>query len=103
MHAMCIDMYVCVPCLFLCHCTNLMSLNKYDCQIVIMTQKAIMLNGHIDPIFFDICTKTQPTTICTAHVIAMYGAATNMPINVPYTQISSCSDMKQLCQYKYLI
>ena len=41
---------------------------------------AVRLHGHIYPTFLHMCAKTQPTTIPTSHVIAMYGPATNMPL-----------------------
>ena len=37
-----------------------------------------MLNGYIDPIFLHTSAKTQPTTIPTSHVIAIFVPETNM-------------------------
>ena len=48
-------------------------MNKYNFQIANMTHTAIMLYGHIDPTFLNVCTKTKPTTIFTSHIIALYG------------------------------
>ena len=64
--------------------TYLMSLNKYDYNIANMTPSAIMLNGHIDPAFLYMSAKRQPTAISTSHVIARYGQATNIPLNMPH-------------------
>ena len=83
-------------------CTYLMTLNKYDCHITNMSHKAIMLYGDIDPTFLNTSATTQPTAMSTLQIIAMYGLATHMPLNMPHTQISECTPVKQPCQYKYL-
>ena len=83
--------------------TYLMSLNKYDFHIANMNHTAIMLYGHIDPMFLHKPAKTQTPAISTSLVIAMYGPATNMPLNMPHIQMCSCVHMTQLGQYICLI
>ena len=71
-----------------------------------MTHTAIILNGHIDTTFLYIPTKIQPNTTYTAYIIAKYVAETNMALKATYMlhlPISSCADIRQLCQYIYLI
>ena len=47
--------------------------------------------------------KTLLTAILTLHVIAIYGPATNIPLNMPDIQVILCVYMTQLYQHKYLI
>ena len=39
-----------------------------------------MLNGHIDPTYFPIPTKIQPTVTATVHITAKDLLETNMPL-----------------------
>ena len=43
-----------------------------------MNHTAIMLNGHIDPSFLHMGTKTHPSAISNLHIIAMHVPATNI-------------------------
>ena len=54
-------------------------------------------------IFPCVCTKIQQTAISASHVTAMHGPETNMSLNMPHIQITSCAHIVQLCQYQYLI
>ena len=80
--------------------TYLMPLNKYDCLTPNMIHTVIMLHGSIDPTFLHMCPKTQPTAT-SPYVIAMYGPATYILLNMPYIKIGSCEHITN-CQYKYL-
>ena len=74
-----------------------MSLNKCGCDIANVGHTAIMLNGHIDPIFLQVSTKRQPTATVTSHIIAKYVPKLNMPsnaIDMAHMQISSCAYMR---------
>ena len=66
---------------------------KNHCHIANMTTTAIILNVHINPTFLHMCVKTQSNAIPTSLAIAMHGSATNMLLNMPHTQISSCTHM----------
>ena len=41
---------------------------------------AIMLNGHIDPTYLPLSTKTEPTATATSCVISKYIPGTNMAL-----------------------
>ena len=46
--------------------------NRYDCHIAYVSHTTNVINGHIDPIFLNICAIKQPTAIHTSHVIAKH-------------------------------
>ena len=67
---------------------------------------SFMLNGHIDPTHLPISTKIQATAMNTLQIIGKY-VPNNMPLKchiyMPDMPITSCADMRLLCQYIYLI
>ena len=81
----CMYVYVhaCISSLYPCvtiHTFDMCYWNIYNCHIANIHHTAIMLNGHMKPTLLHMCAKTQPTTISSSHVIAMYVTATNMPL-----------------------
>ena len=48
------------------------SLNKYSYQTVNIGHASIMLDRHIEPTWFHICTKIQPTEMSASHDITKY-------------------------------
>ena len=71
-----------------------MSLNNYGCHMANMSHTLIMQYVLIDQTLFH---------LCTSHVDAINVSASNMPLKLPHLQISSGTDMRQLCQYICLI
>ena len=81
--------------------------HKYACHIANICHTAIMLNKHIDPIYFPISTKIKLNEAATSHIIAKYGPETNMPLkfHIYMTQVNyfMCTFQMNTSVYIYII
>ena len=76
-------------------------LTKCDRHITNITYAALILYWHMVPTLAHICTKTQPTTISTFHVIAILMLETQEPTKLHIHTIYLMGIYGDVCTCKY--